>query len=207
MIDAEIQQTRHSRGCPISRVRCEKWGLGKVCSSRCSLRTKFCATLEERRFSAALGVQDRRASALLKLLLLLWLQLQRGGVHAVTQPRRTRTIRKDVPQMRLAARTPDFSPTHAVRSIRKLFDRALSRWLIEAGPAGSGVEFCFGAEERLSAAHAGIRSRVFGLIVFPGERRLSSTFARYLVLFRRQFFLPLGFGFSNFLSHRSALSY
>src|SRR6266581_4962806 len=127
------------------------------------------------------------------LLFALRLQLKRSGVHAITHPRRPRPIRKDMAQMRIAAGAAYFCPCHSVRAICVLGDHALGHWLVETRPAGPGVKLGVCAEQRLSAAHAGVRARVFGLVIFPGESGFGAGLAGYVKLLGREFFLPFFF--------------
>src|SRR5260370_24649922 len=104
-------------------------------------------------------------------------------------------------QMRLATGAAHFCPCHSVRAIRMLGDHAFGHRLVKARPAGAGVKLGVLAEQRLSAAHAGVHPPVFGLVIFPSEGRLRSRLAGDLILLGRELLLPLGFGFLDFLSH------
>src|SRR5690606_8743101 len=137
---------------------------------------------------------------------ILRLELERGAVHAVSQPALlARTVRKYMPEMAFAARTDHFGADHAVRGIAVLFDRALFGRPREARPARAAVELGVAREQRLPACGADVFSRGLVLLVLAGESPFSARLAQDLVLLRRQPFAPLGVGQYQLLGHRGLL--
>src|SRR5881628_4274512 len=108
--------------------------------------------------------------------------------------------------MRVATGAAHLGPPHAVGTVSMFLDRAFLYRLVETWPAGAGFILRFGAEERLPATGAHVHSGIFRLVVFAGKRRLGSGLAHDLKLLRREFLLPFGFGFLDFLSHKEAIS-
>src|SRR5688572_13976566 len=133
---------------------------------------------------------------------LLRFQLQRNRVDAVSQPRRPRTIRKDVTQMRAAGVAHDFGAAHAVGAVGLFLDLVFVCRLVKTRPSAAGVKFRLRVEEFGAAAHAGVHAFLLRLVVLAGERALGTLFAGDGVLLRRQFLLPLLVGLHDFLFHR-----
>src|SRR5690606_35899907 len=106
--------------------------------------------------------------------LLLGLELQRSRIDAVTQSGRFRAIRKDVPQVGIAARAQSFGPAHAVAGIQRLFDAVIGQRLVEAWPATAGLVLGVRTEQRRSAGHAAVNALGMIVVVLAGKRRLGA---------------------------------
>jgi len=75
--------------------------------------------------------------------LLFLVQFQGCGVHAIPQPGWGRTIFEQVAEMGAAVTTGDLGSHHAVRAVGLSGHVARFYRLVEAGPAGAGLIFCF----------------------------------------------------------------
>src|SRR5882724_10591055 len=104
---------------------------------------------------------------------LFWLQLQRRRIHAITHSRRSRTVRKYVAEMGLATGAPNLGPPHAVCAVGVLFYRALFHRFVKTRPPGARIELRLGTEQRLPAGRAGVRARIFRLVILAGKRSFS----------------------------------
>src|ERR1019366_7013508 len=78
-------------------------------------------------------------------------KVNRGGIDAVAQPRRRRSVVKDVSQMPATLRAEDLGASTKERTVNPFDDGARFAG-VEARPPAAGVEFLCGAEELLSAA-------------------------------------------------------
>lgn len=104
-------------------------------------------------------------------------------------------------QMGIATGAEDFRAGHAKTDILMLNYVLGSDRLEETGPAGTGVEFGFGAEKGQVTADAGIEAGL-RLIGHPAaERGLCALAACDAILFGRQLFFPLRIGFDHLFHH------
>src|ERR1039458_3223609 len=92
--------------------------------------------------------------------------------------------------MRVAFRAQHFGPIREKRAIGLRLDVLRRDRLIEARPSRAGFELGVGAEQRVAAADASIKTLVVILGVQVLERALGALFARDLVLLRGQLFAP-----------------
>jgi hypothetical protein len=90
-------------------------------------------------------------------------EVQGDGVDAVAQAGGRRAVLEDVAEMGAAAAAQDFRSPHAVACVMLRIHDSFGDGLVEAGPAGAGVEFGVGIEQRLAAAHA--FEHAFSLVV------------------------------------------
>src|SRR5271168_3345830 len=134
-------------------------------------------------------------------LLLVFVQVQRSRIDAVTLTSWTGPIVKNVPEVRAAAAAGDFCPQHAVGSIFGFVDDGVRARSGKTGPTATRVIFRFGTKKLLAAGDALIRAGRIGRFVFARKWRLSSLFPSHIVLIRRELLLPLRFRFLNFLCH------
>src|SRR5690606_20453167 len=134
------------------------------------------------------------------------LERERGGVDAVTQPRRLRAVGEHVPEMCAAARAAYFLAAAAEGKILVNADRLLPDRLIEARPAGAGIVLRLRAEKPLPADDAQIVA--FGLVRvgLAGERPLASAFLRDAILLRREPALQLLAGDALLLHERTSFA-
>src|SRR5205085_11413921 len=103
-----------------------------------------------------------------------------------------------VAQMGVATGATRFGPAHAICSVCMLSDAFLIRGSVEAGPAGSGIEFCFRIEQRCAARDTVIHSRFMVVPVLARKGALRTRLAGDLVLFGSQLLAPFGFGLGDF---------
>ncbi len=93
---------------------------------------------------------------------------------------------EDVPEVCVTIIADHFCPAHAVTVIMHFFDCTRSRRLEVAWPAGAGVEFFAGTEERSVAHDAVVHSLVVMVPEHSAEGRLGPFFLRDIVLLRGQ---------------------
>src|SRR2546430_1564982 len=118
-------------------------------------------------------------------------QLQRGGVDAITEPGRGRAVREDVPEVAAARRAQHLGAHHAVTCVGLLLHGLLARRRGERGPAAAGVVLCIRVEQLRAAAGAAVGARLEDMVVLPAERRLGALLAQDAVLLGRQLRAPL----------------
>src|SRR5260221_5204489 len=97
------------------------------------------------------------------------LELQRGRIQAVAQPRRLRAIGEDVAQVGVAAAANDLGPHHEMAFIGHERDAVVVERLPETRPAGAGLELGLRVEQRLTAADAGVCACFVVVPVFAAE--------------------------------------
>ena len=129
------------------------------------------------------------------------LQLQRCGVHTVPQPRWTRSIRKNMAEMSIAAAAKHFNAAHAVFVVFFGCDAFLANRPVKTRPTTSGFVLRVGAEQLLAAADAGISSRSLLRVVLSCKWRLGSALARHSELIISQLRAPLGVALANLFRH------
>src|SRR5436305_9460248 len=88
--------------------------------------------------------------------LLRRVELERERVHAVTEPRRTRPVGKDVAEVGVAGRAAGLDPAHAVARVDVLVDRVPGRRREEARPAGARLELGLAREQLGTAGGAAV---------------------------------------------------
>src|SRR5689334_1499263 len=103
--------------------------------------------------------------------------------------------------MAATAGAANFCPHHPVRGVGVNLDRLGGGGLVEARPAGTGLELRVRAEERRSAPGTVVHAVVLHVPVPAGERPLSPLAAKDLVLLRRQLLAPLGVGLLDLVRH------
>src|SRR5262249_49017510 len=136
-----------------------------------------------------------RLNAPAKTRLLVFLELQRRGVHAVALAGRLGAVIEDVAQMAATAFTEDFVARHEEATVCFSCDAVFRKGLPKARPARTGIKLRLRVEKRVAAAGTEIGSLVFALGVFAGERPLRALFAKHVVLVRSQDPPPLLVGF------------
>src|SRR5205807_7515955 len=119
---------------------------------------------------------------------------------------------EDVAQVGAAGAADHLGADHAVGAIGALVHVLGVDWLVEAGPAGAGLELGLGVEERLAAADAAVRAIVVAVPVLAREGSLGARPARDLVLLVGQLLTPLLIGLVHLGVHisksqRTALRY
>src|SRR5579884_669904 len=98
--------------------------------------------------------EDGCGSSVFLLFLFLLFQIQRGGVDAVAQSGRTRTVREDMPKMRLADGAHHLRPPHPMGKIFLGLNPLGRDRLPKARPAAPRLVFGFGSEELIAAGDA-----------------------------------------------------
>src|SRR5262249_49746910 len=142
----------------------------------------------------------RRAPRRPSLLLLL----ERRRVDAVAQPRRIRSVGKHVTEMAAALLAVHFGPRHEVALVALRLDGVGIEWLVEARPAGTGIEFRVPIEQRCATSGAHIHRFIVRVPIRPGEGALRPLLAEHVVLLRRELFAPLVVGFLGHVTRRYA---
>src|SRR5574341_1888995 len=127
--------------------------------------------------------------------------LQRRGVDAVSQSRWLRYVREDVAQVGVAAAAEDFGAAHEEAAVVLGGDRVGGHGLVEAGPAGAGVELGVGGEQGVAAAHERVSAGFFRVVVLARKRPLRAFLAGHVVLLGRELSFPFCVGLFNFLGH------
>src|SRR5436190_19901190 len=77
---------------------------------------------------------------------LIFVQVQRYGVDAVSQPRWLWAIFENMPQVRFASAALYLGPPHSVATILFGFQEFFLRWGIEARPSASRIKLCLRPE-------------------------------------------------------------
>ena len=96
-------------------------------------------------------------------------EAQRRGVHAVAEMGGFRAIVEDVAEVGVAFGAGNRGADHAESRVTDLGYVFFGDGRPEAGPSGTGVEFCGGVEERIVAADATVDAFVVKVPVFPGK--------------------------------------
>jgi hypothetical protein len=118
-------------------------------------------------------------------------ELQSAGVDAVPLARRRGAVVEDVAEVATATFAQDLGAGHAETRILPELDVLRHRGLVEARPAGAGVELRPGGEQLRAAARASVGAVVLDVDVLAGERPLSRLTPQHLVLLGTQSLAPL----------------
>lgn len=134
----------------------------------------------------------------LSLFHLLWHELQRGRVDTVAESCWLWPVRKDMTQMSCTLLAVDFCSHHGVRPVSTRFynfggsiSKRLTFGRVKGGPAAAWLILCLRTEQICTTANTLIHSICKVIVVCSTERRFSPSFSCDIVLFRRQFFLPV----------------
>ena len=119
-------------------------------------------------------------------------EAQRHRVHAIAQAGRFRTVVEHVTEMRVAQGAAHLGARHAEHAILDLAHVLRRDGLPETRPAGAGIVFGAGIEQRVVATYAAIQARLMPVVTRLGKRRLRALLARHLVGQGRQALFPLG---------------
>ena len=126
-------------------------------------------------------------------------EFQRDGVDAVAEAGGRGAVGEDVAEVGVAAGAEGFFADHAVAGIFFGDDVFRGDGLEKAGPAGAGVKFGVGAEEREVAADAVVDPGLLAVVEGAAERALGAFAAGDGVDFAvAELFAPLGVGFDDF---------
>jgi len=117
---------------------------------------------------------------------------QGGGVDAVPESRRFRTVVKDVSQVRAAVRALDLDAPHEEAGVGDLLHPVLLHRRPEARPAGPRVELCPRGEEFVTADHARVHAVPVVVPILPREGPLGPLVYTHIVLERREACSDLG---------------
>src|SRR5687768_8603528 len=88
--------------------------------------------------------------------------------------------------MAVAAGAADFCPRHAERIVAEIAHVVAVERLVKARPAGAGLEFLAGAEERQAAQAAGVEARLLVVQERAAERPLGAVVEQNVPLLRRE---------------------
>src|SRR5579885_3627280 len=127
------------------------------------------------------------------------LECQSRAVDAIARPGRLRAVGEDVAKMRLAFGAAHLGAAHEQGSVLVLAHRFPLRGRIEARPAGAGLVFRVGAEQRFAAADAAIHALPLLRVIRMAEGPLCAMLARHVVLLRRKLLPPLRLGFRHLI--------
>ena len=112
----------------------------------------------------------------------LLLKIKRSRVHAIPLARWRRSVRKYVPEMRVAFLTANFRTRHAESPVGCHFDVFLGNGRPETRPASARFEFGLGTEQRIAAAHASVDPLIELIVVLASECSLRAGVACYFKL-------------------------
>ena len=143
-----------------------------------------------------------------RALRVLRLQVQSARVDAVAQAGGVRTVVEHVSEVASAAAAQDLGPPHPEAAVLANLDVLRDGRLVEAGPAGAGIELGVGAEQLGATAGAVVHPVVLDVHVLARERPLGAVAAQDLVLVGREALPPLLVSQVNFgrAAHRFAVS-
>src|SRR5690349_7487745 len=150
----------------------------------------------ERRIGVGLFVSQAALASQIaeqSLRLFSFVQLECGGVHAVTQTGRSRAVFKHVTKVRVAATADHGNPAHSETAIVETGNVLLSNRLPEAGPAGAGLELRFRIEQWSVAADAAIDAFAVLVPVLAGKSALRAVVARNFEGLWRKLLPPFAF--------------
>lgn len=103
------------------------------------------------------------------------MELQRGGIQAISQARRFRSIRENVAQVAIAAGAANLDTDHAVAIVFDIRNVFWVERLEETRPAGARFKFRRGTKQRQIAQSAVIHSRRLLLQQPPAECRFGAV--------------------------------
>ena len=134
--------------------------------------------------------------------------MQGRFVQAVTHPSGRRTIVENMADVGIAQGAADLHAFHQHAGIVQLANILFGQRSGEAGPARSGIEFGFGAEQRRRTTDAAEQARLVHLIIGAGVRRIGAGAARDVELRIRQRLFPFGIGANHalFANHTGLIS-
>src|ERR1700749_1401087 len=107
-----------------------------------------------------------------------WLEGQRGRVDAVALAGRARPVAEDVAEVPAAAAAQDLGAAHEHAVVRAQLDRAGHGRLVEARPAGAGVELGVRAEQLVAAARTAVGTVLLVMEQLAGPGHLGMTVAQ-----------------------------
>src|SRR5436190_22571388 len=130
------------------------------------------------------------------------LEVERGGVDAVSLAGWAGTVVEDVAEVTAAVAADDLGALHEVAVVGTQLDRLGDSRLGEARPAGARVELRVGIEELRAAGCAAVVAGLLVVGVLAREGRLGARPAQHLVLRGRQLLAPLAIGLDDaWLAH------
>lgn len=100
--------------------------------------------------------------------------MQGQGVYTIAFTSRCRTIVENVAKMCATDVADDFEPIHSKAGIVFVFDILFINGMVEAGPAGIGMEFGIGIKQRSIANDTVIHALVKIIGVFAAKWRLGT---------------------------------
>src|SRR3954447_10844944 len=112
----------------------------------------------------------------------LGVELQCRRVDAVALAGRVGPVIEQVAEVGAAVLAHDLRAPHEQRLVVALLDLALLGGLVEAGPAGAGVELRARVEQVLAAHNAAVHAVVVAVVVLAGEGALGPGLLGHVVL-------------------------
>lgn len=125
-------------------------------------------------------------------------QIERDGVDAIAQARRSRAVVENVPQVGVATGAGDFNAAHAKTQVFVLVDASGVNGVKKAGPAAVRVEFLIRAKEFRLATHAAVHAFVSAVPIHAGEGAFRALLTADIVLFGRELSAPFRVCFGDF---------
>lgn len=113
--------------------------------------------------------------------MLALLEAQTGGVDAVSQTGRTRSVWEHMTQVAMACGAKHLDTGHSMAAIDSLDDLALINGIIEARPTAPAVKLLATGEQKLTTALAHIFALLVVVIKLTRERSLRTRFAQYVI--------------------------
>lgn len=124
--------------------------------------------------------------AVVRLIVVTPVKIQRDRVDAIALDARLRTIGKNVAQMRVTACTEYFLSNHPAAQVLTGCDCAVHGWRPEARPTGTGIVFLAGGEQFVPTTDTVIHTGLFVADELAAERRLRTRLLGNSELLRRQ---------------------
>ena len=126
-------------------------------------------------------------------------ELQTDGVDAVAETGRSRTVRKNMAEMRTAAGAGDFRADHAVAAVFVFLDGIGRDGTRKAGPSASRIVFVAAVEKLCAAADASIDAITLEIVIFACKSGFRAFHPAHLELKGSKLLSPLLFRFDDLL--------
>src|SRR4051812_28531940 len=133
--------------------------------------------------------------------LIFFLQLQRRGVHAITEAGRLWAIVEDVTKMTFAACTQNLGAVHEKLAIGFRLNRLRRNRRVETRPAAARFVLRFRIKKFLTAACALVNALLVTVRILAGPGALRPLLAQDVVLHWGQLLFPLGVTLNDFFAH------
>jgi hypothetical protein len=132
-------------------------------------------------------------------------KIQGRRINTVAHPGRGWPVRKNMTQMSVTVPAEQFHSPHTVTKVRALNDIRLFKFRMKARPTATCVKLAARMEQGFVTANAVIMSLVPVRLVLAAERRFSTGFPGYAVLFIVQLLAP--FFITFMLAHVDSVNF